>query len=85
MYPNTASPQYQQQQQPYPAAPYAGAPGYGGTTPAPSTPQPIVINIQQNASTPDKKNVPPPTVAETAPVKPALPQKASRKIMTFCN
>ncbi|CAG5105213.1 Oidioi.mRNA.OKI2018_I69.chr1.g1927.t1.cds [Oikopleura dioica] len=81
MYPNTAPPQYQQQQ-PYPAAPFAGAPGYGAPPPppapapamapqpppAPSTHQPMVINIQQNA--------PPPSLSSPPPVQQALSQQA---------
>ena len=82
MDPKTASPQHQQQ--PYPAGPFAGAPGYGGPSP-----QPMVINIQQNASAPDKKHEPPPVspplLAAPAPVQPDLSQKASREIITFCN
>lgn len=89
MYPNTPAPQYEQQQQPYPAAPFAGVPGYGAPPPGPapslappppparSTPQPMVINIQQNAA--------PSNLAAPASVQPAPSQQALREFRTSSN
>ncbi|CAG5104595.1 Oidioi.mRNA.OKI2018_I69.chr1.g1370.t1.cds [Oikopleura dioica] len=78
MYPTSSAPQYQQQQPAYGAPdPYGFAPEAAPSLappqpPAPSTSQPMIINIQQNASAPAAPSYggappPPPPVSNPNP------------------